>query len=253
MPQNLKNNDYSVVKLFSKYARVPETIAKDTLQKMPLNTYAAFVAALDANNEEEIMRIIKDDKETVAESFIYFQLDESLSDPDFSTETINKFLEKASIKSIMESTILSNYSILEQYDFVSMLPTKLKESFDHVTTMLESELDSYLGMWIYEDATYSQKKDIAAIRHFYENVMNPQLKSNIARIAQKPNNNSKSATFTDPKTNTSGNIVSADPIKKVIATQDDKGEVSIHQIDPRNKDNIVMEDVSILKHLAGIK
>ena len=105
MPQNLKNNDYSVVKLFSKYARVPETIAKDTLQKMPLNTYAAFVAALDANNEEEIMRIIKDDKETVAESFIYFQLDESLSDPDFSTETINKFLEKASIKSIMESTI----------------------------------------------------------------------------------------------------------------------------------------------------
>ena len=253
MPQNLKSNDYSVVKLFSKYSKVPETIAKDTLQKMPLNTYAAFVAALDANNEDEIMRIIQDEKETVAESFVYFQLDESLSDPDFSTKTINTFLEKASIKSISESTILSHYSILEQFDFVSMLPSKLKESFDYVTGLLESDLDSYLGMWISEDATYSQKKDIAAIRHFYENTINPQLKTNIARIAQKPNGNTKSATFTDPKTNTTGNIVSADPIKKVIATQDDKGDISIHQIDPRNKDNIVMEDVSVLKLLAGIK
>lgn len=224
----LEEFKFSVVKAFADYAQVPEAIAEKTLQKMSLTDYAGFVSALDSGNDKIITQIV--DK--------YIEND----DEEILGETIT---------SLNEKKILSRFSIMEENSKMAGLPRIYSNAYNQISRLTEQQVKDYLGVWlINEDKEFRQIRDIAVHKFIYENTINPQLKNNVARLANKSSAQVKAPSFTDDKDQTKKEIVSADPQKNIIATKDEKGEIEVVQLDPQKKKQIALED---MKRLAGIK
>lgn len=224
----LEEFKFSVTKAFADYASVPEAIAEKTLQKMSLTDYAAFVSALDSENDKVITQIVdkyitNDDEEILGET----------------------------IKSLNEKKILSRFDVMEEKSKMAGLPRIYHNAYTQLSRLTEQQVKNYLGLWlINEDISSREIMDIAVHKFVYENVINPQLKNNVARLANKSSAQVKNPSYTDDKDNTKKEIVSADPQKNVIATKDEKGEIDVVQLDPQKKKQIALED---MKRLAGIK
>ena len=220
--------DFSVTKAFAEYAAIPEEIAQQTLQKMALSDYAAFVSALDSEDEETINKMV-----------------------DKYVETDEEVVLGESISYYSKLPIISKFPIMEERSRSLSLPFMYSNAYKNVTRLSESELNDYLGIWLVNENTdFRMKRDIAVHKYIYETNVNPQLKQNIARIASKSSSQVKSPSFTDDKDNTKKEIVSADPQKNIIATQDEKGNIDVVQLDQQKKKQIALED---LKRLAGLK
>jgi hypothetical protein len=220
--------DFSVTKAFAEYAGVPEEIAQKTLQRMTLSDYAAFVSALDSEDENTINKMV--DK--------YIENEEEV--------VLGENIEFYNTK-----PIISRFSVMEERSRALGLPFMYANAFKSVITLSESELNDYLGVWLVnEDTDFRMKRDIAVHKYIYENTVNPQLKQNVARLANKSASQVTSPTYTDDKDSTKKDIVSADPQKNIIATQDEKGNVEVVQLDQQKKKQIALES---LKRLAGIK
>ena len=220
--------DFSVTKAFAEYAAVPEEIALQTLQKMALSDYAAFVSALDTEDEEIINKMVDkyietDEEVVLGESIAYY----------------NKL------------PIISKFPVMEERSRSLSLPFMYSNAYKNVINLSENELNEYLGVWLVnENSDFRMKRDIAVHKYIYETNINPQLKQNVARIANKSASHVKSPSFTDDKDNTKKEIVSADPQKNIIATQDEKGNVDVVQLDQQKKKQIALEH---LQRLAGLK
>lgn len=227
----LEEYKYSVVKAFAEYANVPEEISKDTIQNMSLTDYASFVSALDTENDNEIERIVT--------KYIETEDDVVLSEGE---ETIAKLNKR---------NIFEKVSALEENAHAMGLPRSMADAFHTVKNLTENQLKKYLGFWLVnEDAGYKKMRDVAVMKHVYENTINPQLRNNIAKVTNQSSSKVKNPTYVDDKTKTQSEIVAADPQKKVIATKDDKGDVNVVDIDNNTKNQIALEE---LKRLAGMK
>lgn len=233
----LEKFDFSPVKVFADYAKIPESIAEQHVKKMQLNDYSAFITALDVEDESTISKIV--------DKYISNQLSESTTFPNIS------------ISEACDIHLLREYEIIDHSIEKYNLSEDYRKAYDVVQKLQESELTDYLSFWtMNETVEYKSLLDSAMVKHVYENVINPQLKNNIARLANKPANQVKTPTYDTQKPNLPNqpdaqkNIVQADPVNKTIATQDDKGNVEIHKVDGMNKDKIKLEDLQVL---AGIK
>jgi len=224
----LEEFKFSVVKAFADYAQVPDAIAEKTLQKMTLTDYAAFVSALDSENDKVITQIV-----------------------DKYNESDDEAVLGETIKSLNEKKILSKFSVMEEQSKLHSLPRVYYNAYKQISQLSEQQVKNYLGVWlINEDMDHREIRDVAVHKFVYENVVNPQLKNNVARLANKSSAQVKNPSFTDDKDQTKKEIVSADPQKNIIATKDDKGEIEVVQLDPQKKKQIALED---MKRLAGIK
>lgn len=226
----LEEYKFSVIKAFAEYANVPEKIAQDTIQNMALTDYASFVSAIDTENDKEIERIVN--------KYIETEDDVVLSEGEYTIAKLNK------------SKIFENVSVMEEASHAMKLPKNMADAYRDVNYLSEEQLKDYVGFWLVnENAGYKKIRDVAIMKHVFENTINPQLRNNIARISNKSSSDVKNPTYVDDKTNKQSEIVDADPQKNVIATKDEDGEVNMVQMDPNNKKQIALEE---LKKLAGI-
>lgn len=233
----LEKFDFNPVKVFANYAKIPEAIAEKHVKKMQLNDYSAFITALDVEDEPTILEIV--------DKYLSDKLEENSSFPDIS------------IREACNLSLLREFDIIDHQVEKYNLSEDYHKAYDMVQKLQESQLNEYLQFWIINESfDYKSLLDSAMVKYVYENTINPQLKNNIARLANKPSNQVKTPTYDTSKPNlpnqkdTQKNIVQADPVNKTIATQDDKGNVEIHKVDGMNKDKIKLEDLQVL---AGIK
>lgn len=258
LSENLQKYGMSVEKAFAKYANVSEQEAKDIIKNMPLSEYALFVTALDSNNDNEITKLVMKyieempvKSETTESFFNTNDFEIILENMNFSTQSVMEFINGKSIKEINETKIFQDFKIQDMAVIKEIAPFEITEAYDIISEVSESILNEFLDTWLLnEDADYRSKVDIGIAKYIFENTINPQLKTQVARITNASSSNVKAPSFIDPKTKAKSSIVSADAQNKTIATQDDKGNVQVHKIDPRNKDQISLES---LQRLAGIK
>jgi hypothetical protein len=258
LSENLEKYGMAVEKAFSKYANISEKEASEIIKNIPLSEYAVFVSALDSNNENEITEIVMKYieeipvKSEVNESyFSTTDFDVIMENFDLSTKSVVDFINGKSIAEINETKIFQDFKIQDMPVIKEIAPVEITEAYNIISEVSESILNEYLDTWLLnEDADYKTKVDIAISKYIFENTINPDLKTQVARIANASSSKVTAPAFTDPKTKAKTSIVSADAQNKTIATQDEKGNVSVHKIDPRNKDQISLES---LQRLAGIK
>lgn len=243
-----------VEKALASYAKISEEEASNFLKKMSLNDYAALVAALDAQNENEITKIVY--KYTETEPFIqeshYFDQDlnmifEEVWNFDFTGKKLYSILE-GSINDIVNTKIVSSQPD-NKYLALSILPEEFVMVYEHVSKLSEQKVKEYLGSWLNENMTLDHMYDVATMKVMFENQIQ-QMKNDLGSMVGKPSSMVKNPKVTDPKTNQAKTIVSADRTTNTIATADEKGNVEIQKIDPNTKKQISLEG---LKSLAGIK
>jgi hypothetical protein len=257
LSENLQKYGMSVEKAFANYANISDNEASDIIKNMPLSEYALFVTALDKNDDNELTQIVMkyvDEMPVEKQTESFFHSDDFnviLENMDFSTQSVVDFINGRSIKQINETKIFQNFKMQDMSVIKEIAPHEITEAYDIITEVSESVLNEFLDTWLLnEDADYRKKVDIGITKYVFENTINPQLKTQVARIANSSTSNVKAPAFTDPKTKAKTSIVSADAQSKTIATQDEKGNVQVHKIDPRNKSQISLES---LQRLAGIK
>lgn len=258
LSENLEKYGMSVEQAFAKYADITDKEAKEIIQNMPLSEYAIFVSALDTNNDDEITKVVMKyienmpvKNETNESFFQSTDFDYLLENLNFDTKSVYEFINGKSIKEINEAKIFQDFNIHHMNTIKQIAPSVISEAYEIVTEVSESLLNEFLDTWLIdENADYKAKVDMATMKYIFENNINPQLKQQLSRIAKVSPTKIKSPSFSDPKTKTTSTVVSADSQSNTIATQDEKGNVQVHKIDPRNKDQLALES---LQKLAGIK
>lgn len=255
LSENLQKYGMSVEKAFANYADISEKEAKEIIKNMPLSEYALFITLLDSENDKEITKLVM---KYIQEEPVNKTNESFFKTTDFETilenmeySSINEFINNKSISQVNETKIFQDFKMEDMVFVKEMAPYQITEAYNIVTEVSEDILTEYLDTWLLnENASYRQKVDMGIVKFVYENTINPQLKNQVARIANTSSAKVSNPSFTDPKTKQKSSIVSADAQNKTIATQDDKGNVQVHKIDPRNKGQISLES---LQRLAGIK
>jgi hypothetical protein len=258
LSENLEKYGMSVEKAFAQYASISEKEASNIIKNMPLSEYALFVSALDTNNEDDITEIVMKYLEKIPSNEIksesFFQstdIDIILEQTQMVNETFVDFINSKSISELNETKIFQDFKIQDMYIAKELAPHEITEAYNIISETSEAILTEYLDTWLLnENCSYRKKVDIGIMKFVFENTINPQLKQQVARLTNTSTTKVANPAFTDPKTKAKSSIVSADAQNKTIATQDEKGNVQVHKIDPRNKDQISLES---LQKLAGIK
>lgn len=244
----------SVEKALADYAKVSEEAAADLLKKMSLNDYAALVAAIDAQNENEITKLVDKYNNTepmVSESH-YFENDinsifEEVWNFDFTDKKLKSILE-CGINACICTKVVSSQPKYKHLA-LSLLPETFVDVYEEMSNLPENNIRNYLGSWLTENMTVDHMYDVATMKYIFEDQVQ-QMKQNLATMVGKSASMVKNPKITDPKTNQSKTIVQADRVSNTIATADDKGNVEIAKVDPMTKKQISLEG---LKTLAGIK
>lgn len=255
----LEDFDYSVEKALASYAKIDLENAKDLVKQMALSDYMALVSAFDNNDEQEITNIINkyiSNENSIEKVGIDFFESKYSSKIDKLEERFIDFIKSANLYQISESSIFSKFDIFQENFYRAFSPKIIKEALDISNQMSYTDLYKSLGRWyIKENLTERQAKDIFIMKHIFENSIPMQLKNDIAKLTNKPVSAVINPQMTDPKTNKSVSIVSADPRSKTVAVQDDKGNIDIETMNnPKDQEKISLgEEISVLKKLAGIK
>lgn len=281
----LKDYNYSIEKAIQAFTKLSEDEVKTLVKRMSLGDYAAISTAIgfgdQETNEGEMRRILNDylykdeenEQPAKPNSFSFkkeFEESDSFNEVEELEEAFLDFMRKANYQSLYKSDILSKVPLAEQTMHKMFLPKIVREAYDAVDFLRMSDMKRYIkentNIEISEDLTFSQIKDLAVMKYVFENnilpnnvsnkPMNPKLKSDLARVVRKPVGNIKAPAMTDTKTNTNAPIVSVDAKNQTVATQNDKGEVNIHDLkDQKNKDLVTFESQfkGRLQRLAGIK
>jgi hypothetical protein len=256
--ESLEDHDYSIEKTLAAYIGMDEDLVRDFTKDMSLSDYTALVNALDTENENDLTKIVdkylsNSDEDATPFSF-YDKMKENEDIFEINTKKLEEefynFLREARPSTIIESDIYSKFDLNEQQLYRSFIPESINQAFSVIDRMTYESVCKYIGK-IHEGLDQHKARDMAIIRHVMENALNPQLKANIAKVAKTSPNAVKAPSFTDEKTKKTAAIVSADPKSNTIATQDEKGEVKLHDVkNPNVAKQIALE---AMKKLAGIK
>lgn len=259
--EGLDSFDYSVEKSLANYAAISVDQAKELTKNIPLGDYMDLVNALDQDDEPEITRIIDDflmnspydDVSDVgmAESFTYFKEGYSLSDLVISEQNFFKFIKRARVKDVAESRILGNLPVLETQSHLVMLPSMLQEAYAKFDKASAEEITETISMFRVVTESIGVMRDLFAMRKVFEELSHLE-KQKLANTVHKPLNQINNPRFNDPK-NGASDIVSVDPRSGAIATQDEKGDITIQSLnDNKVKSQITTEEIDRLKKLSGI-